>query len=106
MLGCKPIVHRRNGEASSRVKRLAQSVVLLCGAHHITAAMHPQQRGSGLADAGRPVQPHTDTGAQGQHLDAGRGFAALQAAQRPDDPEGPRADPSRGARRASLRRSG
>jgi hypothetical protein len=57
--------------------------------------MGPQQRGCGLADVDRSVQPHTDTGAENQHFDAVVALAALQATQSPDEPQTPRADQSR-----------
>jgi hypothetical protein len=90
------MVHRRDGYTQLATEAMAQPVVLLCVPHHITAAMHPQHCGCGLADVDRSVQPYTDTGAQDEDLEAVVAPAGLQAAQRPDEPQRPRTDHSPG----------
>ena len=69
-----------------------QRIVLLRVAHHITATVEPQQRGPGLADADRPVQPHTDTGAEDEHLDVAATTALYRRRQRADQSQRPRAE--------------
>ena len=86
MLGCQAVVHRGHHQIQLIGKPPAGAVVLGGIAHHVTAAVDPQQRRGRPGGSRGAIQSHPRAVGQRQHfytVAAGEGGEPLEQRQRP-----------------------